>query len=145
MYYLKCVLDDGMPPVEQSGDGFLNFTSIRRDHSGWYKCTTRHLLGDFSSIGYFVNVRCKYWPRMFVCLFEFNSFTLTSYQINEHKYLQQQRDVSMITSPSLVVTCILVAMRTVSLIHSIKCSLRTNLTTASEWHDNIHRPKSNSN
>ncbi|CAH1396045.1 unnamed protein product [Nezara viridula] len=49
--------DDGVPPVEQSGDGFLNFTSIKREHSGWYKCTTRHLLSTYSSIGYFLNVR----------------------------------------------------------------------------------------
>ncbi|XP_046676753.1 hemicentin-2 [Homalodisca vitripennis] len=49
--------DNAPPPVEQSGDGFLNFTSIRREHGGWYKCTSRHLLGDFSSIGYLLNVR----------------------------------------------------------------------------------------
>ncbi|KAL1124437.1 hypothetical protein AAG570_001065, partial [Ranatra chinensis] len=51
--------DDGAPPVEQSGDGFLNFTAIKREHSGWYKCTTRHLLSQYSSIGYFLNVRCS--------------------------------------------------------------------------------------
>ncbi|CAG9816227.1 unnamed protein product [Phaedon cochleariae] len=49
--------DDGEPPVEQSADGFLNFTDIRREHSGWYKCVARHRLGRFSSIGYFLNVR----------------------------------------------------------------------------------------
>ncbi|KAL0273649.1 UNVERIFIED_CONTAM: hypothetical protein PYX00_006274 [Menopon gallinae] len=49
--------DDMSPPVAQSGDGFLNFSAIKREHSGWYKCTSHHLLGDFSSIGYFLNVR----------------------------------------------------------------------------------------
>lgn len=52
-------LDDTVPPVLQTDDGFLNFTSIRRNHSGWYKCTSRHLLSEYSSIGYFLNVRCK--------------------------------------------------------------------------------------
>ncbi|XP_068082165.1 MAM domain-containing glycosylphosphatidylinositol anchor protein 1 [Anabrus simplex] len=47
------VKDDGPPPVPQSADGFLNFTAIHREHSGWYKCTS----GEFSSIGYFLNVR----------------------------------------------------------------------------------------
>ncbi|KAF5298508.1 hypothetical protein FQR65_LT00050 [Abscondita terminalis] len=49
--------DDSDPSVQQTPDGFLNFTEIRREHSGWYKCTARHLLGRFSSIGYFLNVR----------------------------------------------------------------------------------------
>ncbi|GLV42868.1 teiresias [Carabus blaptoides fortunei] len=49
--------DDTSPPVQQTPDGFLNFTAIRREHSGWYKCVSRHLLGRFSSIGYFLNVR----------------------------------------------------------------------------------------
>jgi len=59
--YVCCMfeLDDGAPPVLQTDDGFLNFTSIRRNHSGWYKCTSRHLLSEYSSIGYFLNVRCK--------------------------------------------------------------------------------------
>lgn len=51
--------DESTPPVQQSPDGFLNFTEIRREHSGWYKCIARHQLGRFSSIGYFLNVRCK--------------------------------------------------------------------------------------
>ncbi|XP_068898366.1 roundabout homolog 3 isoform X2 [Tenebrio molitor] len=49
--------DDSSPPVQQTPDGFLNFTEIRREHSGWYKCIARHRLGKFSSIGYFLNVR----------------------------------------------------------------------------------------
>ncbi|XP_074028065.1 irregular chiasm C-roughest protein teiresias [Leptinotarsa decemlineata] len=49
--------DDTSPPVQQSPDGYLNFTEIRREHSGWYKCIARHRLGRFSSIGYFLNVR----------------------------------------------------------------------------------------
>lgn len=54
--------DDSDPPVQQTPDGFLNFTEIRREHSGWYKCISRHLLGRFSSIGYYLNVRSKYRP-----------------------------------------------------------------------------------
>ncbi|XP_047106918.1 nectin-2-like [Schistocerca piceifrons] len=46
------VKDDGAPPVAQSNDGFLNFSSISREHMGWYKCTSR----DASSIGYYLNV-----------------------------------------------------------------------------------------
>ncbi|XP_050080083.1 uncharacterized protein LOC126567817 [Anopheles maculipalpis] len=49
--------DDGDPPVPQTGDGFLNFSSIRREHSGWYKCTSRHLNFQYSSIGYYLSVR----------------------------------------------------------------------------------------
>ncbi|XP_045462718.1 hemicentin-1 [Harmonia axyridis] len=49
--------DDVSPPVQQSPDGYLNFTEIRREHSGWYKCIARNRLGRFSSIGYFLNVR----------------------------------------------------------------------------------------
>ncbi|XP_075213839.1 kin of IRRE-like protein 3 [Lycorma delicatula] len=49
--------DEGLPPVPQSEDGYLNFSVIRREHSGWYKCTARHLLGEFSSIGYYLSVR----------------------------------------------------------------------------------------
>ncbi|XP_076262768.1 irregular chiasm C-roughest protein teiresias [Rhynchophorus ferrugineus] len=48
--------DDADPPVQQTPEGFLNFTEIRREHSGWYKCIARHMLGRFSSIGYFLNV-----------------------------------------------------------------------------------------
>lgn len=48
--------DDGDPPVLQTPEGFLNFTEIKREHSGWYKCIARHMLGRFSSIGYFLNV-----------------------------------------------------------------------------------------
>ncbi|XP_050326513.1 uncharacterized protein LOC126757008 [Bactrocera neohumeralis] len=49
--------DDGDTPVPQTGDGFLNFTSIRHEHSGWYKCTSRHLNFQYSSIGYYLSVR----------------------------------------------------------------------------------------
>lgn len=54
--------DNGPPPVEQSDDGWLNFTKITRAESGWYKCYTRHMLGIFTSIGYFLNIR--YNPDM---------------------------------------------------------------------------------
>ncbi|XP_017892356.1 MAM domain-containing glycosylphosphatidylinositol anchor protein 1 [Ceratina calcarata] len=70
---LKCEVDsnpastplwqrDNGPPVEQNDDGWLNFTKITRAESGWYKCYTRHMLGIFNSIGYFLNVR--YDPDM---------------------------------------------------------------------------------
>ncbi|KAL7287699.1 hypothetical protein TKK_0018091 [Trichogramma kaykai] len=49
--------DDGAPPVEQSEDGWLNFTKISRTDKGWYKCYTRHMLGIYTSIGYYLNVR----------------------------------------------------------------------------------------
>ncbi|CAD6204052.1 GSCOCG00009867001-RA-CDS [Cotesia congregata] len=49
--------DNEAPPVEQSDDGWLNYTKISRNDSGWYKCYTRHTLGVFSSIGYFLVVR----------------------------------------------------------------------------------------
>nr|CAH7756749.1 unnamed protein product [Callosobruchus chinensis] len=49
--------DDDEPPVPQTPEGHLNFSEIRREHSGWYKCITKHQLGRFSSIGYFLNVR----------------------------------------------------------------------------------------
>lgn len=48
------------PQIPQNGDGLLNFTAIRREHSGWYKCTARHLNKPYSSFGYFLNVRCEY-------------------------------------------------------------------------------------
>ncbi|KAL7287696.1 hypothetical protein TKK_0018089 [Trichogramma kaykai] len=66
---LKCEVDsnpssapvwqrnDGAPPVEQSDDGWLNFTKISRAEKGWYKCYTRHMLGIYTSIGYYLNVR----------------------------------------------------------------------------------------
>ncbi|XP_065200861.1 hemicentin-2 [Planococcus citri] len=49
--------DNDVPPTEQSNDGYLNFTSIRIEDSGWYKCITRYQLAEYSSIGYFLNVR----------------------------------------------------------------------------------------
>lgn len=49
--------------VAQTGDGFLNFTSIRRENSGWYKCSSRHLNFQYSSIGYYLSVRCEYTIR----------------------------------------------------------------------------------
>lgn len=52
--------DDGPPPVEQSPDGYLNFSSIERQHAGWYRCAAVHTLGTFASFGYFLNVRCEW-------------------------------------------------------------------------------------
>lgn len=57
--FFTSVSDNGLLPVEQSDDGWLNFTKITRAESGWYKCYTRHMLGIFTSIGYFLNVRCE--------------------------------------------------------------------------------------
>ncbi|XP_049799878.1 hemicentin-2-like [Schistocerca nitens] len=51
----KWLRDGEEPPVAQTGDGFLNFSYVRREHSGWYKCTSR----GASSIGYFLNVRAS--------------------------------------------------------------------------------------
>ncbi|OAD53606.1 hypothetical protein WN48_09597, partial [Eufriesea mexicana] len=58
--------DNGPPPVEQSDDGWLNFTKISRAESGWYKCYTRHMLDIFTSIGYYLNVRSEYFHRSMV-------------------------------------------------------------------------------
>lgn len=54
--------DDGPPPVQQSHDGFLNFSAIERQHAGWYRCAAVHRLGTFASYGYFLNVR--YGPEI---------------------------------------------------------------------------------
>lgn len=54
--------DDGPPPVEQSPDGYLNFSAIERQHAGWYRCAAVHSLGTFASFGYFLNVR--YGPEI---------------------------------------------------------------------------------
>lgn len=53
----KWLKDEGTLPLASSVDGVLNFTSISRHHSGWYKCTTENQFGSFSSFGYFLNVR----------------------------------------------------------------------------------------
>ncbi|XP_076391505.1 irregular chiasm C-roughest protein teiresias [Megachile rotundata] len=53
---------DNGRPIEQGDDGWLNFTKITRTDSAWYKCYTKHKLGIFTSIGYFLNVR--YDPDM---------------------------------------------------------------------------------
>lgn len=64
-FFSVCVLSPSKQ-VPQTGDGFLNFTAIRREHSGWYKCTSRHLNFQYSSIGYYLSIRCKYRFR-FLC------------------------------------------------------------------------------
>lgn len=51
--------DDGEPPVVQSADGFLNFSTISRDHVGWYKCVADYEANNFASSGYYLNVRCE--------------------------------------------------------------------------------------
>lgn len=40
----------------------MNFTKIRMEHSGWYKCTSTYLNVLYSSIEYFLSVRCKLLP-----------------------------------------------------------------------------------
>jgi len=52
--------DKGEPPIPQTEDGFLNFTQVTRNHTGWYKCISHHPMGKFSSVGYYLNVRCKW-------------------------------------------------------------------------------------
>ncbi|ODN01284.1 Hemicentin-1 [Orchesella cincta] len=66
---LKCEVDanppsrplwmkDGAEPlVPQSDEGFLNFTIVSRNHTGWYKCISHHPMGKFSSVGYYLTVR----------------------------------------------------------------------------------------
>ncbi|OXA60621.1 Immunoglobulin superfamily member 10 [Folsomia candida] len=49
--------DKREPPVPQTDDGFLNFTSVHRNHTGWYQCESHHPLGKFSSVGIYVTVR----------------------------------------------------------------------------------------
>ncbi|XP_076304612.1 irregular chiasm C-roughest protein-like isoform X2 [Tachypleus tridentatus] len=49
--------DQSPLPFDVSSGGYLNFTSISRKDAGWYKCTTKHLFGFFTSFGYFLNVR----------------------------------------------------------------------------------------
>lgn len=53
--------DNEIPPIEQSSDGYLNFSSIKTEDSGWYKCITRYQLAEYSSIGYFLHVRGIIW------------------------------------------------------------------------------------
>jgi hypothetical protein len=52
--------DDADPPVAQSEDGFLNFSSISREHIGWYKCSADYDANTFASSGLFINVRCEF-------------------------------------------------------------------------------------
>jgi hypothetical protein len=50
--------DKGEPPVPQIGEGFLNFTQVNRNHTGWYQCISHHPMGKFSSVGYYLTIRC---------------------------------------------------------------------------------------
>uniref|UniRef100_T1JC07 Ig-like domain-containing protein n=1 Tax=Strigamia maritima TaxID=126957 RepID=T1JC07_STRMM len=71
---LKCEVDANPSSIPQwvkddaplsthveSGGGYLNFSSITKEHAGWYRCSTYHEFGHFASFGYFLNVRyaCK--------------------------------------------------------------------------------------
>jgi hypothetical protein len=51
-----------LPQLETNKDGSLNFSSISKNDTGWYRCTTQHEFGSFASFGYFLNVRttCEY-------------------------------------------------------------------------------------
>ncbi|KAG1714834.1 Hemicentin-2 [Nymphon striatum] len=42
---------------KSNNDGFINFTLIKREDSGWYRCSTDHKLGHFASFGYFLSVK----------------------------------------------------------------------------------------
>ncbi|CAG2121847.1 unnamed protein product, partial [Medioppia subpectinata] len=46
-----------LPQIETQSDGTLYFAHISKADTGWYKCTTEHLFGHFSSFGYYLNVR----------------------------------------------------------------------------------------
>ncbi|OQR72757.1 hypothetical protein BIW11_10182 [Tropilaelaps mercedesae] len=74
---LECIIDANPPatprwskddlPINSSevirqGGGFLNFTAIERNHSGWYRCTTQHPMGSFASFGYLLSVH--FGPEM---------------------------------------------------------------------------------
>lgn len=47
-------------PVRTGPRGQLVFTSITMSDAGWYRCTTDHESGHFSSFGYFLSVQSKY-------------------------------------------------------------------------------------
>ncbi|UYV61981.1 Immunoglobulin [Cordylochernes scorpioides] len=46
------------PALPEASPGVLNFTAVRREHAGWYRCATDHTFGHFTSYAYFLNVRC---------------------------------------------------------------------------------------
>ncbi|CAG2160804.1 unnamed protein product [Oppiella nova] len=46
-----------LPQIETESDGTLYFSHISKSDTGWYKCTTDHQFGQFSSFGYYLNVR----------------------------------------------------------------------------------------
>lgn len=50
-------LKASLPQLETNSDGSLNFTSISKNDTGWYRCTTQHEFGNFTSFGYYLNVR----------------------------------------------------------------------------------------
>ncbi|KAK3931486.1 Sialic acid-binding Ig-like lectin 14 [Frankliniella fusca] len=62
-------INDMSPPVEQAGDGYLNFSAVRREHAGWYKCSCRHLLTEYSSNAYLLQVRVLPWKTKYVQVF----------------------------------------------------------------------------
>ncbi|CAD7088990.1 unnamed protein product [Hermetia illucens] len=81
--------DDGETPVPQTGDGFLNFTSIRREHSGWYKCSSRHLNFQYSSIGYYLSVRYFTFFRK-ISLSTTNKKREVEYNLPENMFLRDK-------------------------------------------------------
>jgi hypothetical protein len=66
MLYFFLSPDDSEPPVVQSAEGFLNFSSISRDHMGWYKCAADYGTNNFASSGYYLNVRGECRQLIFV-------------------------------------------------------------------------------
>ncbi|CAG2103435.1 unnamed protein product [Medioppia subpectinata] len=46
-----------LPQIETQSDGTLYFAHISKADTGWYKCTTEHPFGHFSSFGYYLNVQ----------------------------------------------------------------------------------------
>ncbi|XP_054168796.1 protein sax-3-like [Oppia nitens] len=46
-----------LPQLDTDSEGTLHFGHISKSDSGWYKCTTEHEFGYFTSFGYYLNVR----------------------------------------------------------------------------------------
>ena len=46
-------------PVNQSNAAEISFQRITGEAEGWYQCSTQHKFGNFSSVGYYLNVKPK--------------------------------------------------------------------------------------
>lgn len=95
------VADNSAPPVEQTDDGWLNFTKISRNDSGWYKCYTKHTLGLFTSAGYFLFVRGKF-IYSFIQV-KINYRTKKKKKKDSAKMIMDKNEQSFITHCSLLI------------------------------------------